>query len=117
MVYIDENYDNYKYLVEASDNYLVLTNQRTAGYTDSYEYEEIDIIYQYLNPSTMVIEDTRNVRGYTEYKQVNDITSEFWERPDISNISIVVALIVILVCFIINGVTKFCLRGGLFGIK
>lgn len=117
LIYVDENYDNYKYLVEVSNNYIVLTNQRTAGYENSYDYEEIDIIYQFFEPSTMIIEDTKNVRGYTEYTEIENRTSEFWERPDISNISIVVALIVVLTLFIINSITKFVIRGGLFGIK
>lgn len=117
MVYVDENYNNYKYLVRASDNYIILTNQRNAGYTDNYNAEEIDVIYQYISPSTMVIESTETIRGYTEFTEVENRTSEFWERGDISNISTVVAIITILTCFVINGVTKIFIKGGMFGVK
>lgn len=31
MIYVNEGYEDYQYLVQANDNYYILTDQRSAG--------------------------------------------------------------------------------------
>lgn len=105
--FVNEEYRNYNKLVGVGDNYIILTNKTSA------ENEQISIIYQYIKPSTMVIEGTRNVYGYTEYKRI-ETTDNFWARGDAPEIVIAGIVTMFLLLFIINGVTKLVKKGGIF---
>ena len=110
MLYVKDGYEDYQYIVSQSDNYIILTNQATAGGED--RYETIDIIYQYLKPSELVIEGEKQVWNYTEYQKI-ETTQNYWERADIHDIHITAMSIVILTLSIVNIVTKLVCRGGL----
>lgn len=111
MIYVNEGYEDYNYLVQANDNYYILTNQRSAG--GGNQYETIDVIYQYINPP-QTIEGTRQVWSNITYDRI-ETTSDFWERPDSANILTCVFFIVLLAVKVINYVTEFVERGGIFG--
>lgn len=116
MIYVNEDYENYKYLVSIADNYIVLTNQKSAGYESGYDYEEIDIIYQYFYPSSCTIQSSKNVRSYTEYQKI-DISTDFFDRADCSFILLSVFFILMLAIKVINMVTEFVERGGIIWEK
>lgn len=109
-MFVKEGYENYKYLVSVSDNYIVLTNQSNAGGGD--RYETIDIIYQYIKPSELVIEGEKQVWSATTYKKI-ETSSNYWDRADVCDIHSTAMSITILALFVINIVTKLVCKGGL----
>lgn len=113
MIFVNEDYDNYKYLVEASDNYVVLTNSSYASGTWESP-DEIDVIYQYITPSTLVIEGTRTYNSEKYFERV-DISSDFWDRADSPMIFESAVLVTIIAVYIINILTRIVKRGGLLG--
>lgn len=110
MLFVKEGYENYKYLVSVSDNYVVLTNQSKAG--GGNEYETIDVIYQYIVPSELVIKGERQVWSETTYKRI-ETSKNYWDRADVCNIHITAMSITLLALFVINIVTKLVCKGGL----
>lgn len=112
-MFVNEDYSNYKYLVSVSDNYVVLTNKSTVN--GSWESpKEYDVIYQYINPSTLVIESSRTTSSTLQFSQI-DISNDFWDRADspiLFNTSIVV---IVCACYILNVLTRIVKRGGIFG--
>lgn len=111
-MFVNEGYENYKYFVNASDNFVVLTNKSYVN-ADYNNPQEINVIYQYFNPSYITIEGKQTIRTSTSYIQV-ETSNSFWDRPDCSNIMTCIFFIVILSLFIINGLTKFIVKGGIF---
>lgn len=112
MVFVKEEYANYDNLVEASDNYIVLTNR--ASVNGSWDDpNEINVIYQYLEPSELVIEDTMTFTSSRSFESI-DISNDFYDRADCHEILFSGFLISFLCCFIINGITKFVVKGGIF---
>lgn len=109
MIYVNEGYKNYKYLVSASDNYIILTDQKKAG--GNKEYETINIIYQYINPP-ITIESTKQVWNEINYTKI-ETSSNLFDRADTSNILTCVFFIILLTFYIINRVTEFVERGGI----
>ena len=111
-MFVNEEYKNYKYLVDVSDNYVVLTDQRVVN-GSWQEPESIDIIYQYFEPSTLVIESSQTFSNTRTFTQV-DTSQNFYDRSDCHEILLSAFLIVLLTCFVINQVTEFIVKGGLF---
>lgn len=112
-MYIDENYDNYKYLVQASDNFVVLTNQSSVS--GSWDRPDtIDIIYQYFEPSFLVVESEKTYTNTQTFTRINDIESGFFARPDCLDIIKVQFLVIFFVIFVLNALTRFVRKGGVF---
>ena len=113
MIFVNENYDNYKYLVEVGDNYIVLSNSSSVhgSWQDPDTYE---VIYQYLTPSTLVIEETRTTTSENYFTRI-ETSSEFWKRADAPNIFFWGLGITFFALFIINQLTRIVKRGGLLG--
>lgn len=112
-MFVNEDYSNYKYLVNVSDNYVTLTN--TSSVNGSWQDpQEYDVIYQFLSPSTLVIEDTKTTSSQLQFERV-DVSSDFWERADSPMIFSVSVLVLFCVCFICNIFTRIVKRGGIFG--
>ena len=113
-MFVNEDYSNYKYIVSASDNYVILTNRRTVN--GSYlAPETISIIYQYLNPSFITIEGTRTVNSSVTYEPI-DISNSFFARADCLDIIKVQFILILFIAFLFNGLTRFVRKGGvLFG--
>lgn len=113
-MFVNSDYLDYKYLVSASDNYVVLSNQHSANGTWQ-DPDEIDVIYQYFYPSTLTIESTRSVSNYSYYEQVN-VTDDYWERADCPIITCAGFMNLAFILFIINATTRLVRKGGiLFG--
>lgn len=111
-MFINEEYQEYKYLVSVSDNYVILTNRRTinADWNNPVVYP---VVYQYFDPSYINLEATRTATSTTTFPEV-EVSSEFWDRPDCSELMTAIFIIVLLIMFVINSVTEFVQRGGIF---
>lgn len=115
MIYIDEDLQDYKYLVSASDNFLILSKQShsTGDFTSP---DELDVIYHYINPSITSIKTT-----YTTYttSYFPNISSQFsnsiFDRADFPQIFICNFIIIFIFAFIFNQLSKFIYKGGIFG--
>lgn len=111
MLFVNEGYEDYTYIVESSDNYVVLTNQRSVdGSWDNRE--SIDVIYQYLTPSFLTIEDTREYSSSVSFNQI-ETTNDLYYRADCPSILVAGLALTILVCKVINMVTEFVEKGGI----
>ena len=111
-MFVNENYDNYKYLVDVSDNYVILTNQSSV-YGEWQHPETYDVIYQYFNPSTLVIEETRTTTSSQNFDRI-DVTSDFWSRPDSHQIFSTGMIITFFAIFILNLLTRLIRKGRCF---
>lgn len=111
-MFINQNYKNYKYVVGISDNYLILARQSSvnASYNNPVT---IDVVYQYLNPSFLTVEATRTFTTFTNFSQIESSQS-FFARADSMDIIKSQFLIIFFVIFIINGLTRFVKKGGIF---
>lgn len=111
-MFVNENYINYKYLVEVNDNYVVLTNKSSisASYDNQKSY---DVIYQYLKPSTLTIEQTRTARNDLVFERI-DVSTDFWDRADCPEILTASILTMWIFIFILNGLTRIAKKGGIF---
>lgn len=112
MMFVKEEYASYDNLVEVSDNYIVLTN-RASVTADWQNPNEINVIYQYLEPSELVIEDTMTFTTSRSFESI-ETSQNFYDRADCHEILLSGFLISFLCCFIINGITKFMVKGGIF---
>lgn len=112
-MFVREDYDDYHYAVSVSDNYVILAKTRSVNGTWENP-QTIPVIYQYFNPSQLVIEGTRSFNNYQTFTNV-DVDSDFFNRPDCSNILTCVFFIIFLTVFVINQCTAFVHRGGIFG--
>lgn len=112
MLFVNENYKNYKYIVGVSDNYLVLTNCPSVN--ASYQNPQtIDIIYQYLNPSFLTVEGTRTYSSSTLFEQI-ETSQSFFARSDCLDLIVVQVILIFMILFFLNGLTKFVHKGGVF---
>ena len=111
-MYVPEDYANYKYLVSYSDNFVVLTNTRTVS--ASWDNPRtIDTIVQYHFPSIFTLESTATVTSNRTYEQV-EISDSFYSRADCPQLICAIFILIFFLLFIINGLTRFVRRGGVF---
>ena len=112
-MFINQNYKNYKYVVSASDNYMVLTDESSVhGSWDSPQ--SIDVVYQYLNPSFLTFESTRQFTNTQYFPVIDDSSQSFFARADCNDIILSQFLVIFFVIFVLNGLTRFVKKGGIF---
>lgn len=110
-MYVPEDYSNYKYVVQCSDNYVVLTNRKTVN-ADWTNPVDIDIIYQYFKPSFITIEGVRTITSQQVFEQI-DVDDNMTSRADFCDIWLSCLLFISVIVFTcINCVTKLVHRGG-----
>lgn len=112
MMFVNEGYEDYKYVVGVSDNYIILTNQPRVN-ADWQNPQTIDIIYQYLDPSFITIENTRQYTSTTIFTPIENSQS-FFARPDSLDLIKVQVILIFMILFFLNGLTKFVHKGGVF---
>lgn len=111
-MFVNENYKNYKYVVGISDNYLILANRSSV--TASWDNPKtIDVVYQYLNPSFLTVEATRQFTTTTYFSEV-DTSQSFFARADSLDLIKVQMIVIFFVIFVLNGLTRFVKKGGVF---
>lgn len=111
-MFINENYKNYKYVVGNSDNYLVLSKQPSVT-ADWNNPKTIDVVYQYLSPSFVSFEATRTFTANTYFSEI-ETSQSFFARADCNQIILSQFLIIFFVVFVLNGLTRFVKKGGVF---
>lgn len=112
-MFINEKYKNYNYVVGISDNYLILSKQ--ASVNASWDNPRtIDVVYQYLNPSFLTIEATRTFNTTTYFSEVDENSQSFFARADCNQIILSQFLVIFFVIFVLNGLTRFVKKGGIF---
>lgn len=114
MVFVNEEYNNYKYLVEASDNYVCLA--KTSSVTGDWQNPTtIDVVYQYLEPSFLTIEDEITFTSEKTFSRV-ETTQSFYARRDCLGLIGIQFLIGFFILFLFNSLTRFVRKGGvIFG--
>lgn len=111
-MFVNENYKSYKYVVGISDNYLILANRSSV--TASWDNPKtIDVVYQYLNPSFLTVEATRQFTTTTYFSEV-DTSQSFFARADSLDLIKAQMIIIFFVIFVLNGLTRFVKKGGVF---
>lgn len=110
--YVNEGYENYKYLVDLSDNYVVLTNKHSIS-ADYQNPKTISVITQYFYPSTSIVEDTRTYSRSYEFEEVQT-SQDFFDRPDCLFIINTQIYIFFLLLFFFNAFTRLVRKGGVF---
>lgn len=110
-MYIDENYNSYHYLVEAHDNYLILSNKSHIS-GSSGDIDSIPIVYNYFSPavtfsSTYSSEETRSFTSL-------DLSNNIEDRADFPIIFLCGFTLIFTFIFIINQITKLVRKGGVF---
>ena len=111
-MFVNSDYLDYDYLVEYSDNYVVLSkNSSVSAIFESPR--TIPVLVQYFTPSIVCLESTRTYRSYTEFSPI-EVTDNFYERADCPVIMLAIFCCLFFVLFLINGLTRFVKRGGIF---
>lgn len=112
MMFVNEEYSNYKYVVGISDNYLILAKQREVN--ASWDNPKtIDVVYQYLNPSFLSVPATRTFSSATSFSEI-ETSQSFFARSDSLDLIKVQVILIFMILFFLNGLTKFVHKGGVF---
>lgn len=111
-MFVNENYSQYKYVVGISDNYLILSKQSSVS-ADWNNPTTIDVVYQYLNPSFLTVEATRTFTTTTTFSEI-DASNSFFARADSLDLIKVQVILIFMILFFINGLTRFVRKGGVF---
>lgn len=111
-MFVNKDYEDYEHIVEVNDNYVTLT-KRSSVNADWQRPIEIDVIHQYINPSILTIEDTMTFTSSRDFESI-ETSSNFFDRADCPNIIIASMCVILFVLFIINGLTRFVRKGGVF---
>lgn len=112
MMFVNEDYSNYKYVVGISDNYLILAKQSSVN--ASWDNPRtIDVVYQYLNPSFLTVEATRTFTTITTFSEI-ETSQSFFARADSLDLIKVQVILIFMILFFLNGLTKFVHKGGVF---
>lgn len=111
-MFVNEGYENYKYLVEASDNYIILSRD---SYVDGTwdNPDTIDVIYQYIKPSILTIESELTYTTSKDFVKIEQ-SQNYWERGDNCEIILASFTMLFFILFIINALTRLVRKGGIF---
>lgn len=112
MIYVKENYNNYVYLVEVSDNYVCLSNSSSVN-GDWQNPDTIDVIYQYINAPLTVIESERSFNNTQNFTRI-ETSQDFFESPVYPYYASSILIVVMFIIYIINAITKIAKKGGIF---
>lgn len=111
-MFVNEDYKDYKYVVGISDNYLILSKVDHVN-ADWNNQKTIDVVYQYLSPSFLTVEATRTFSTTTYFSEV-ETSQSFFARCDSLDLIKVQMIVIFFVIFVLNGLTRFVRKGGVF---
>ena len=111
-MYIDENYNNYKYLVEAHDNYIILSSS-SAIHGESGDTDNVNAIIQYINPPYTIPLTYYSEKTFSFTDIESNLSNNIEDRADFPNIFICGFIIIFLLIFIINTLTRLFKKGGI----
>lgn len=111
MFYLENQYSSYKYVVEYSDNFLVLSNQRRVQGT--YEDpESINVLVKYFQPSDFSFMTSKIFYNYQTFDTISTSDDDM-DRADIPQVIQTAFIIVLLTIFIYHIVSRIFVRGGI----
>lgn len=110
MLYVNDDYLSYHYIVSYSDNYVVLSNSRRV-YGSYDNPEEINVLVQYFSPSDLYFTTTQTFYNDRTFNNI-DVTSSDWQRNDLMNVFVIATFMVLLTLFVYNILSKIFVRGG-----
>lgn len=114
MIFVNEDHIDYDHVVEVSDNYVVLT-KRSSVNADWQNPVTIDVIYQYLEPSFLVIEDEMTFNTSRDFNYI-ETSQSFYAHSDCLGLIGIQFLIGFFILFLFNSLTRFVRKGGvIFG--
>ena len=111
-MFVNSDYLDYEYIIEASDNYICLA-KRSSVSADWQNPVTIDVIYQYVSPSIMTVEAERTFNSSQTFSRV-DVSDNFFERADCPQIIVCELLVIFFILFVLNALTRFVRKGGVF---
>lgn len=111
-MFVNNDYLDYKYIVDVSDNYVCLA-KRSSVSADWQHPITIDVIYQYLNPSIITLESSKTFSSSQQFSLV-DVSDNFFERADCPQIITCELLVIFFIMFVLNALTRFVRKGGVF---
>lgn len=112
MMFVNEEYSQFKYVVGLSDNYLILAKQSNV-LADWNNPKTIDVVYQYLTPSFLTVEATRTFTSNTNFSEI-ETSQEFFARCDSLDLIKVQVILIFMIIFFLNSLTRFVRKGGVF---
>lgn len=111
VMYINENYNNYKYLVEPHDNYVILSNKSHIS-GSSGDADLIPVVYNYYYPSVSLPGTYSSEQSFSFTSL--DLSNNIEDRADFPLIFICGFIIIYTLIFLINQLTKLVRKGGVF---
>lgn len=111
-MFVNSDYLDYKYIVDVSDNYVCLA-KRSFVSADWQNPTTIDVIYQYICPSIMTVEAKRTFSDSQQFS-LADVSDNFFERADCPQIITCELAVIFFILFVLNALTRFVRKGGVF---
>lgn len=111
-MFVNSEYLNYDNIVEIGDNFVCLTKVSSVS-ADWQNPSTIDVIYQYNFPSILTIETERTFNSSQYFPSV-ETSDNFFDRPDCPQIISCELAVIFFILFVLNGLTRFVKKGGIF---
>lgn len=113
MVYVNEDIQNYKYLVSVSDNYIILSKDSFAN-GDYMSPDTIDVVYQFFEPNFQTIKTTLSISRQQDFPNISSqFTTDLGATSNYPNLIICSLLVVFVLMFIFNGLTRIVKKSGI----
>lgn len=111
-MFVNSEYLNYDNIVELGDNYVCLTRSSSVD-ADWQNPKTINVVYQYITPSVLSIESTRTFTSSQTFESI-ETSDYFFDRADCPQIICCELAVIFFIIFILNGLTRFVKKGGVF---
>lgn len=111
-MFVNSDYLNYDNIVEVGENYICLSKVNSVS-ADWQNPKTIDIIYQYISPSILTIESSRTFSSSQIFENV-EVSDNFFDRADSPQIIMCELAVIFFILFILNALTRFVRKGGVF---
>lgn len=111
-MFVNSEYLAYDNVVEFGDNYICLTKKTSVNGTWDNPVN-IDVIYQYIEPSILTIPSTKTFT-HSETFEAIETSDNFFDRADCPQIVVCNFSVIFFILFFLNGLTRFVKKGGVF---
>lgn len=116
-MFVNSQFQNYKYLVEPHDNFVILSTSKGI-YGESGDLDSVPVYIQYFKPSHYGFESTYHSYDTFTFTDVSDsFSDDFLDRADSPFYFIVSFILCLFIVFIFNNLTKLFKKGGIFGFS
>lgn len=112
-MYLQKEFEDYKYIVDYSDNYVVLYNRSYVN-GDYQSPSIIKCLVKYNNDSSLYFYDNRTFYTYKTFEKINGTSSDIIDAPEFFNAVVLCFIFMCVLRTIGNVVTSVVKRGGIF---